>query len=297
MLRKIYNPIVRGHYADPEARYYQGKYWIYATQSRPFSEQKKLTAFSSEDLIKWTKHDNILDMCDFPWIWGAVWAPTIIERNGLYYLMFSSNDIHSNSEPGGIEVAVSDSPAGPFKGYLGRPLIGEFINGAQPIDAHLFKDDDGTVYLYFGGWGHCNIAIMNETMDGFLPFPDGQLMKEITPPGYMEGPCMIKHNGIYYFLWSTGSWEGNDYGVLYGTSNSPLGPFAAEGRVLESKEALAESPGHNGYLYHKEYDQYLIVYHRRDYGSHDIHSRKLCIDVMNLKNGVIDPVLMTGFSL
>lgn len=183
-----FNPIVGGHYADPEARFYEGRYWIYATCSQPFELQKNLTAFSSTDRIHWTAHENLVEMRDFPWVERAVWAPTVIQHKDKYYLVFASNDIHSDEEPGGLEIAVSDSPAGPFRGWLGRPLIGEILNGAQPIDAHLFQDDDGTVYLYYGGWGHCNAAILNDRMDGFQPLGDGQYLREITPERYVEGP-------------------------------------------------------------------------------------------------------------
>ena len=118
-----------------------------------------------------------------------------------------------DSDPGGLEIAVSDRPEGPFKAYLGRPLIGEIINGAQPIDAHLFKDDDGTIYLIYGGWKHCNICIMNEDMTGFVPFEDGSFIKEITPADYVEGPCMFKKDGKYYFMWSSGKWGQPSYRV------------------------------------------------------------------------------------
>ena len=115
----------------------------------------------------------------------------------MYYLIFASNDIHSDDETGGLEIAVSSSPAGPFVNYTGRPLIDRFINYVQPIDAHLFQDDDGTVYLYYGGWEHCNVAIMNEEMNGFVPFENGDVFKQITPNNYVEGPCMLKRNGVY----------------------------------------------------------------------------------------------------
>ena len=164
------NPIVPGFYADPEARFYEGKYWIYATRSATdYTQQLNLDAFSSADLIHWEKHEGILEMSDFPWVWRAVWAPTIIEKGGRYFLVFASNDIQKDDEIGGLELAVSDSPAGPFRGVLGQPLIDRFIGGAQPIDAHLFKDDDGTVYLYYGGWKHCNVAVMNDKMTGMVP--------------------------------------------------------------------------------------------------------------------------------
>ena len=175
------NPIVPGFYADPEARFYEGRYYIYVTRSATeYTDQMNLDAFSSEDLVHWKKHESIIDMKGFPYIHQAVWAPTIIERGGRYYLIFASNDIHSDREIGGLEIAVSDSPAGPFVSYLGKPLVDRFINGAQPIDAHLFKDEDGTVYLYYGGWSHCNVAVMNNEMNGFVPFADGSVFKEIT---------------------------------------------------------------------------------------------------------------------
>lgn len=290
---EINNPIVEGYYADPEARFYEGKYWIYVTYSKPFKEQHNLAAFSSADLKTWEKHDDIIDMKGFPWAWGAVWAPTILEKHGKYYLIFATNDIHSDEEPGGLEIAVSDSPAGPFRAVFDHSLVEDIYNGAQPIDAHLFEDTDGTVYLYYGGWKHCIVMIMNETMDGFLPFPDGEYRKEITPKDYVEGPCMIKRGDKYFFMWSSGNWYKNDYCVYYGTSKSPIGPFEKEGVVVTSKEGVAKSPGHNGYFYLPEEDEYYIVYHRKAVEETNGHGRVLCIDKMQISDECIEPVSMT----
>ena len=147
--------------------------------------------------------------------------------------------------------------------------------------------------MYYGGWGHCNAAILNDRMDGFQPLGDGQYLREITPERYVEGPCMIKRDGLYYFLWSTGQWAGDDYAVLYGVSRSPLGPFPCMGTVLETDEAIARSPGHNSYLYLPDSDSYYIVYHRREIPDAGAHARRLCMDKMVLKDGRIFPVTMT----
>ena len=176
---KFNNPISESWHADPEARIYNGKYCIYVTRSLPYEQQLNHDMFVSDDLEHWEKIESIIDMSGFPWVKKAVWAPTIIEKNGKYYYIFASNDIHEDNEGGGLEIAVSDSPTGPFKGYLGKSLIGTIINGAQPIDAHLFKDDDGTVYLYYGGWKHCNVCKMNEEMTGFVPFDDEKPSKKL----------------------------------------------------------------------------------------------------------------------
>ncbi|QUL58425.1 glycoside hydrolase family 43 protein [Paenibacillus tritici] len=288
------NPIVPGWYADPEARTYQGRHYIYATRSfTEYTRQMNLDVFSSADLIHWTIHESIIEMDDFPWIWRAVWAPTQIEHNGRHYLIFASNDIQKDGEAGGLEIAVADSPEGPYRGYLHRPLIGKFIHGAQPIDAHLFKDDDGAIYLYYGGWGHCNVARMNEEMTGLVPLPDGQVIRSVTPPGYVEGPCMIKKDGLYYLMWSMGGWTNGTYRVAYGVSDNPLGPFGNKGTILERQEPVAEGPGHHGYLHLPERDEWLIVYHRRTIGDPEPGHRMLCIDRMDFADGGIQPVVMT----
>ena len=296
----ICNPIDMKWYADPEARFYEGKYWIYVTHSLPFDEQHNHTAFSSADLTHWEKHENIIDMSGFPWAKRAIWAPTIIEKNGKYYYIFASNDIHSEEEKGGLEIAVSDSPAGPFKALLDRPLINDIANGAQPIDAHLFKDDDGTVYLYYGGWGHCNVCIMNDDMTGVVPFEDGSKYKEITPPDYVEGPCMFKKDGKYHFMWSCGGWTGGNYRVATAVADSPYGPFDDCHVILSTGDSkIANGPGHNGYIYVEELDLYLNVYHRHitddsDPKYKDGNARFLCIDHMEFdENGNIKPITMT----
>lgn len=287
------NPIDPGCYADPEARFYEGKYYIYVTRSRAFRDQMNQDCFSSADLVNWEKHESIIDMEDFPWVTNAVWAPTIIEKDGKYYYVFASNNIQKDGEIGGIEIAVSDKPEGPFKGYLKQPLVGCFVNGAQPIDAHLFKDDDGKIYLYFGGWGHCNVGVMNDTMDGFVPFENGEIFIEVTPPKYVEGPCMLKRNGKYHFMWSCGGWTNGTYCVRTCVADSPLGPFNNEHTILRAAE-IADGPGHHGFLkVEGKEDEWLIVYHRRIVGDTNPHNRYLCIDKMEFDGDEIKPVIMT----
>ena len=292
----IRNPLDEGWYADPEARYYEGKYIIYVTHSLPYDEQKNHSCFVSEDLTHWKKIENIIDMSGFPWAKSAIWVPTIEEKDGKYYYIFASNDIPHKSDVGGLEIAVSDSPTGPFKALLDKPLVGEFHNGAQPIDAHLFKDDDGTMYLYYGGWGHCNICKMNDEMTGFVPFEDSEVFKEITPPDYVEGPCMMKRGGKYYFMWSSGGWGDGSYRVNTCISDKPWGPFTTASTILSTGDSkIANGPGHNGFLYLPEEDQYLMVYHRHKPGIKDGNARFLCIDRMDLdENGNILPVTMTS---
>jgi len=194
-----HNPVFEGWYADPEGAIFNKQYWIYPTYSAPYNQQVFLDAFSSTDLVNWNKHSRILDTANVKWAKRAVWAPAIVEKGGKYYLFFGANDIQNDNQQGGIGVAVADNPAGPFKDYLGKPLIDKFYNGAQPIDQFVFKDKDGQYYIIYGGWRHCNIAKLKDDFTGLIPYDDSTTFKEITPKGYVEGPFMFIRNGKYYF--------------------------------------------------------------------------------------------------
>ncbi len=224
-----------------------------------------------------------------------MWALAIVEKGGKYYMFFGANDIQSDKEHGGIGIAISDHPEGPFKDYLGKPLIDKFYNGAQPIDQFVFKDNNGQYYLFYGGWRHCNIAKLNKDFTGFIPFEEGALFKEITPEGYVEGPFMFKRNGKYYLMWSEGGWTGPDYSVAYAIADSPVGPFKRIDKILKQDPQIATGAGHHSILQVSQKDKWYIVYHRRPLGETDANHRVTCIDELFFdENGLIKPVKITN---
>ena len=288
------NPIFPGWYADPEAHVFAHRYWVYPTTSAPYDEQTYMDAFSSSDLVTWTKHPRILDLEDVSWARRALWAPSVVEKDGWYYLFFSANDIQSDDQVGGIGVARSRTPDGPFEDYLGRPLIDRFHNGAQPIDPFVFQDQDGTWYITYGGWRHCNIARLKDDFTGFVPFDDGTTFREITPEGYVEGSFMLLKEGRYYFMWSEGGWTGPDYAVAYAVADTPTGPFQRVGKILQQDPAVATGAGHHSVLHAPGSDRWYIVYHRRPLGETNRHHRVVCIDELRFApDGSIEPVSIT----
>ena len=289
------NPIFEGWYADPEGVVFGDRYWIYPTYSAPFDEQTFFDCFSSKDLVHWEKHERILEAKDVSWAKRALWAPSAIKKNGRYYFFFGANNIQSDEAVGGIGVAVADSPAGPFQDHLGKPLIGTFHNGAQPIDQFVFRAPDGTDYLLYGGWGHCNIAKLNDDYTGFVPFADGTTFKEITPKGYVEGPVMFVRNGRYYFMWSEGNWTGPNYRVAYAVADSPFGPFERVGTVLQQDPKIATGAGHHSVIHVPGTDDWYAVYHRRPLGETDGNHRVTCLDRMTFDaDGKIEPITITN---
>lgn len=288
------NPIFPGWYADPEGIVIDDTYWIFPTYSAPYEEQVFLDAFSSEDLVNWTKHSKVLDTSAVKWANRAVWAPAIVEKDKKYYLFFGANDIQSDQEEGGIGVAVADKPSGPYKDLIGKPLVDKFHNGAQPIDQFVFHDKDGQYYLIYGGWKHCNIAKLNDEFTGFVPFEDGSIFKEITPEGYVEGPFMFIKDGKYYFMWSEGGWTGPDYNVAYAIADSPMGPFKRINKIIQHDPEIATGAGHHSVIQYPNSDDYYIVYHRRPKGETDGNSRETCIEKMEFdENGFIKTVNIT----
>lgn len=288
------NPVFPGWYADPEGVVFGKSYWIYPTYSAPYEEQVFMDAFSSPDLVTWTKHSRIIDTASVKWAHKAVWAPSIVEKNGKYYLFFGANDIQNNDELGGIGVAVANSPAGPFQDHLGKPLVSQFHNGAQPIDQFVFRDEDNQYYLIYGGWRHCNIAKLNDDFTGFVPFEDGAIFREITPEGYVEGPFMFYKDGKYYFMWSEGGWGGPNYRVAYAIGESPLGPFQRIDTVLKQDPEVATGARHHSVIHNTAKDQWFIVYHRRPLGETDANHRVTCIDKMEFDaEGFIKPIKIT----
>jgi beta-xylosidase len=293
-IAKSGNPVFPGWYADPEGAIFNNQYWIYPTYSGPYDKQVYFDAFSSPDLVNWTKHPHITDTSKIKWAHRAMWAPAIVKKDGKYYFFFGANDIQHDAEKGGIGVAVADKPEGPFIDYLGKPLVDKFQNGAQPIDQFVFKDADEKYYLIYGGWQHCNIARLNNDFTGFIPFEDGKIFKEITPTGYVEGPIMFIREGKYYFMWSEGGWTGPDYSVAYAVADSPFGPFKRIGKILQQDPAIATGAGHHSVINIPKTDNWYIVYHRRPLGEKDGNSRVTCIDKMYFdKAGLIKPVIIT----
>jgi beta-xylosidase len=291
--RRSGNPVIPGWYADPEVHVFGDRYWIFPTYSAPYDQQVFLDAFSSSDLVAWEKHPRVLDTASVSWARRAVWAPSIVEKGGWYYLFFGANDIQNDQQAGGIGVARARTPHGPFVDHLGRPLIDRFHNGAQPIDQNVFRDHDGSYYIVYGGWRHCNIARLNDDFTGFVPFPDGTTFREITPAGYVEGAYMLLKDNRYYFMWSEGGWTGPNYAVAYAIGTSPLGPFERVGRILAQDSTVATGAGHHSVL-RSPSGKWYIVYHRRPLGETDRNHRVVSIDELRFDaRGHIQPVRIT----
>ena len=171
------NPIFKGWYADPEGAVLDGQYWVFPTYSADFDDQTFMDAFSSPDLVTWTKHPRVLDKKDVSWARRAMWAPAVMHANGKYYLFFSANDVHEG-EVGGIGVATASRPEGPYKDALG---IVPFADGSKfrevtpenYVEGPFMLKRKGKYYFMWseGGWGGPDYCVAYAIADSpFGPF-------------------------------------------------------------------------------------------------------------------------------
>jgi len=261
------NPVLDGHYADPDVLYSNKtkKYYIYPT-SDGFDGWggSYFKTFSSTDLNNWTDEGVILDLKkDVPWGPRNAWAPTIAEKkvgkDYKYYYYFTAAQK--------IGVAVADLPTGPFKDS-GKPLINakpEGIKNGQEIDPAVFTDPKtGKSYLYWGN-GYLAVAELNKDMISIKPNTTKVLNTDKT---FREGCYVFYRNGIYYFLWSEDDTRSENYRVRYGTSNSPTGQItiAENNLILQKDPSLGiYGTGHNSVLQIPGKDEWYVVYHRFSY--------------------------------
>ncbi|MCX4761074.1 family 43 glycosylhydrolase [Streptomyces sp. NBC_01275] len=284
------SPTLPGLNADPDVHYLNGEYWIYpTTDGYQGWSGTRFKAYSSKDLVHWTDHGVVLDLGpDVSWADGYAWAPAIAERDGKYYFYFCAEQ-----QTG---VAVADSPAGPFKEALGKPLVAK--GGAwsgQMIDPAVFTDDDGQAYLYWGN-GHGYVAPLNDDMVSFDP----ARVKDITPDDFREGSFVVKRGGTYYFMWSEDDTRSENYHVAYATGPSPLGPWTKRGTILSKRpEYGILATGHHSVVNVPGTDEWYIVYHRFALngpgrpGGDGMH-RETTIDRLRFApDGTIEPVVPT----
>lgn len=286
----ISEPLLKHIYiADPSAHVFDGRIYIYPSHDVeggvPFNDDGAHFAMEDYHVISMddpsaeaVDHGVALHVRDVPWAERQMWAPDCARKDGKYYLYFPAK------RPDGIfqvGVAVSDSPTGPFTAQP-QPIAGSYS-----IDPAVFGDDDGEYYLYFGGiWGgqlqkyrdnlyspdHEEPAahevalaprvgrlrgdmleLSEETRAVQILDENGnELLAGDHDRRFFEAPWLHKHNGKYYFSYSTG----DTHLLCYATGDSPYGPFTYQGQIMTpvigwtTHHSICEFEGRSYLFYH-----------------------------------------------
>lgn len=243
---------------DPTVIYYDGKYYLY-----PTGDNRSYDVYISSDLVKWKTGPKVFESAE-----RGVWAPDVFYNPGddKFYLYYTVSRR--------VGVAVSDRPDGKFKD------IGTLVSDA--IDAHMFLDDNGIYYLYYVEYPAFRIYV--QPMKTPLK-KSGKPVQVISPTEpwehnhvpITEAPWMIKHDGIYYLLYSGGGADTRHYAIGYATAKTPAGPFVKyPGNPVVKEVNGIFGPGHASVIKDRAGTLWMVYHQQKD----EIRGwdRIICID-------------------
>lgn len=262
------NPIVQTNYTTDPAPMADGdRMYVYTGHDEDnanFFWMNDWRVYSSADMVNWTDHGSPLSLASFSWADGRAWAAQTIKRNGKYYWYVCAHSKLSGAMA--IGVAVGDSPTGPFKDAIGKPLAD---GNWDYIDPTVMLDDDGQAYLC---WGNPRIYFckLNKDMvsiDGKIEnipqdensfggpsFRDRQKGVKYKD-SYTEGPWLMKRNKNYYLVYAAG---GVPEHIAYSMAKKPFGPWKYMGEIMPLSNTgsftnhcgVTDFKGHSYFFYH-----------------------------------------------
>ena len=271
--------------ADPNPFIHDGRLYVIASNDENNTVGYSIVnylLFSTTDMKNWLDHGIVFQVPrDASWAQRA-FAPAAISRNGRIYLYFPDGG-------SSIGVAVANSPEGPFVDPLGRALITHSTPGASVpwlFDPAVFVADDGNEYIYFGGGPHDanppagqNLRVMRlgDNMTSVLG-----TASMIAAPLSFEASFMHKHNGIYYFTYST-NFEHGAARIDYLTSDNPVTGFLHRGTVLDNPTIAGNNINRHNNNHHgiiKYEGAWYIFYHDRRVTG-EVYKRNIAVELMH----------------
>jgi beta-xylosidase len=265
LTRTYTNPVYSGDFPDPFVLRVGDQYYAYATNAGSVNVQ---TIRLNADFSSWEYLGDALPRLPgwAAWHQSLTWAPAVLQRGDQYVLYYTARFREAGRQC--ISRAVSDSPTGPFKDDTIGPFICQLDIGGS-IDPSPFVDDDGQAYLLWKNDGNCcnrftGIWIQKLSEDGLSLTGDAvELIRQdqFWEHPLVEGPSMVKQDGIYYLFYSGNWWEGMDYAVGYAVCETALGPctkpqkkpiFAWKGKAMGpgGQEFFEDPDGNLWMAYH-----------------------------------------------
>jgi hypothetical protein len=222
------NPIIRNQFtADPTARVFEGKMYLFPSHDIPTPEGKGLRkdwfcmedyhVFSSENLTEWKDHGVIVAQTEVPWLTKLnydMWAPDCVLKNGKYYFYFPVD--------GKIGVATAQKPEGPYT------ILKESVAGIGGIDPCVLLDKDGQAYIFVAK-GRISVARLKPNMVEVDSIP--MVIANLPNRGLIEGPFTFEHNGKYYLTYP--HVENKIERLEYAMSDNPMGPYEPVGVIMD----------------------------------------------------------------
>jgi beta-xylosidase len=263
--------------ADPFIFREGDTYYLYGTAAGD-----GLLVWTSGDLVNWTRHGHAFKRTDETWSRRHFWAPELLAHDGKYYLHFTAQ----GGEPRvrRVVLAEGDSPLGPF-----REIKAPWFDADRPvIDGHVFRDEDGQLYLYTVHLDdppkHTCFEIHVRKLDAMMN-PSAETAACISPTlpweGEIvnEGPFVLRRGDTYLLTWSANPYWDRNYSVGVATAKSPLGPWtkSSGGPILKATDQVS-GPGHHCFVESPDGKELFIAYHVHRDPTNGRAGRMLAID-------------------
>lgn len=289
------NPLVSHIFtADPNATVYGDRVYLYVSHDVDNQENYDMVdyrAFSSDDMVNWQDHGVIIHAKDLPWAQN-LYAPGACSKNGKYYLYMPNGG-------SSIGVAVSDNPGGPFVDPIKKALITkDFPNANVPwlFDPACFVDDDGQGYMYFGGGDdsgqNARVIRLNDDM---ISLKD-ERATTIQTTAFFEASFMHKHEGKYYFSYSSDFSAEHGAALEYLMGDNPMGPFTYKGKFLPNHNINNGNNNHGSIIEFK--GKTYVFYHARklmqQLGTNKVNNRSVGVQEITYANdGSLNQITMS----
>lgn len=282
------NPLISHRFgADPYALVYRDRVYLYMTadeleydaegqvKENSYASINKLAVISSDDLVNWTDHGVIHAAGPHgaaKWAtqsWAPAIAHKVVDGQDRFFLYFANN-------ASGIGVLTADSPTGPWRDPIGKPLVTRATPGVEDVtwlfDPAVLTDDDGKAYLYFGGGipegkeEMPNTARVMELGDDMI-----SVVGEAVPipaPYMFESSGINKIGGKYYYSYCSNFAPGvRPAGspppgeIAYMVSDHPMGPWTYMGTILKNPGHFFGVGGNNHHVMFQFHGDWYIAYH------------------------------------
>lgn len=297
--RKGQNPIFTDRFtADPACTVIGDRLYAYVGEDKAsvggWFSMPHWVLYSTADMKEWQYHGVILKAAAFPNANpNGAWAAQMVERDGKFYFYVTLDDRRNGKHM--IDVAVSDSPTGPFVPARtdGTPLITDDMTtnshrANADIDPTVFIDDDGQAWIAWGN-GDCYLCRLKPNMIEL----DGEIV-HLGLRNYSEGPWLFKRRGLYYNVYAADAPGVQAEQIAYSTATSIEGPWIYRG--------LLTGPAHHGFTIHPSVNRFkgkwYFFYHD---GSYMLNGepggdcrRHVCVEELKFnKDGSIQPITLT----
>ncbi|WP_442484588.1 family 43 glycosylhydrolase [Aeoliella sp. SH292] len=293
------NPIIRDVFtADPAPLVVGDTLYLYvgrdnAGEGEMFTMPEWL-CYSTKDMKQWTSHGAVLKPTDFAWgEANSAWASQVVEKDGRFYYFVTARGKDEPYKGNNVGVAVADSPTGPFRDAIGKPLVSNSTtpNGTRPwedIDPTVWIEEDGTPWMSWGN-GDCYLVKLKPNLLEL----DGDI-KKLDLPHYVEGPWLYKRGKLYYLIYAAMKRPVGSEQIAYATAKTIEGPWEFRGFVTGPAKnsftihpGVAEFKGRNYFFYH-------FADHTIGDQSGALGRRAVCVEHLHYKDdGTIRPVQQT----